>query len=110
MRTSARRNCDVREINDFGQRTLEGCSEGIDWDLSTEVILRTWLEKQGPISGVLMMDMKSDGPVTVDVVDNFKDWRVEAMEATGHSFNYKRSPEEKGMRKRGPQLDTSTCE
>ena len=35
-----------------------------------------------------------------DVVDNFNDWWVEAMECTGHSFDYKRSPEEKGMRKR----------
>ena len=83
--------------------------EGMNWDLSTEVILRTWLEKQGPMSGVLIMDMKSDGPVMFDVVDNFNDWWVETMEDTGHNFNYKRSPEEKGMRKRGPQLGTSTC-
>ena len=54
------------------------------------------------MSGVLIMDMKSDGPVMFDVVDNFNDWWVEAMEATGHSFNYKRSPEEKGMREKGP--------
>ena len=74
--------------------------EGINWDLSTEVILRTWFEEQGPMSRVLIMDMKSDGPVTVDVVGNFNDWRVEAMGATGHSFKYKRSPEEKGMRRR----------
>ena len=74
--------------------------EGINWDLSTEVILRTWFEEQGPMSRVLIMDMKSDGLVTVDVVGNFNDWRVEAMGATGHSFKYKRSPEEKGMRKR----------
>ena len=70
--------------------------EGMNWDLSTEVILRTWLGKQGPMSGVLIMDMKSDGPVMFDVVDNFNDWWVEAMEVTGHSLNYKRSPEGKG--------------
>ena len=55
------------------------------------------------------LGMESDGPVTDDVVKNFNDWRVEAMVCTGHNFNYKRSPEEKGMRKRGPQLGTSTC-
>ena len=54
------------------------------------------------MSGVLIMDMKSDGPVMFDVVDNFNDWWVEAMEDTGHNFNYERSLEEKRGAENGP--------